>query len=86
MKRKKFLRENDILVQLDPFVDQSGILRVGGRLKRSDLEESIKHPIILPNKGKILRLIVESYHKRVRHQGRKKLLGFSLFKIPVGSD
>ena len=70
VKRKRFLRENDILVQLDPFVDQSGILRVGGRLRRSDLEESIKHPIILPNKGKISRLIVESCHKRVCHQGR----------------
>ena len=69
-ERKKFLRKNDLLVQLDPFVDQSGVLRVGGRLKKSDLEENIKHPIILPKKGKISRLVVESCHRRVRHQGR----------------
>ena len=69
-ERKKFLRKNDILVQLDPFVDQYGILRVGGRFRKSHLEESIKHPIILPKKGKISRLIVESCHRRVRHQGR----------------
>ena len=69
-ERKKFLRKNDILLQLDPFVDQSGILRVGGRLNKSDLEENIKHPIILPNKGKLSELIVESCHRRVRHQGR----------------
>ena len=69
-ERKKFLRKTDLLVQLDPFVDQSGILRVGGRLKKSDLEENIKHPIILPKKGKISRLIVESCHRRVCHQGR----------------
>ena len=69
-ERKKFLRKNDLLVQLDPFVDQSGISRVGGRLKNSDLEENIKHPIILPKKGKISRLVVESCHRRVRLQGR----------------
>ena len=69
-ERKKFLRKNDLLVQLDPFVDQSGILRVGGRLKKSDLEENIKHPIILPKKGMISRLVVESYYRRVRHEGR----------------
>ena len=69
-ERKKFLRKNDFLVQLDPFVDQSGILRVGGRLKKSDLEENIKHPIILPKNGKIPRLVVESCHRRVHHQGR----------------
>ena len=69
-ERRKFLRKNDLLVQLDPFVDQLRILRAGGRLKKSDLEENIKHPIILPKKGKISRLVVESCHRRVRHQGR----------------
>ena len=45
MKRKTFLKRNDILVQLDPFVDQSGVLRVGGHLRRSNLEDSKRHPL-----------------------------------------
>ncbi|GBM79468.1 hypothetical protein AVEN_138236-1 [Araneus ventricosus] len=31
-----------------PFYDDSGIIRVGGRLKNSMLTESQKHPILLP--------------------------------------
>lgn len=35
------------LVMLNPYLDGDGLLRVGGRLRKSDLSEDAKHPIIL---------------------------------------
>ncbi|XP_050066571.1 uncharacterized protein LOC126555727, partial [Aphis gossypii] len=36
--------------QLAPFIDEKGLIRVGGRLKRALLNEDTKHPILLPQK------------------------------------
>lgn len=58
------------LVMLDPFVDQSGLLRVGGRIHKADLEEQEKHPLILPAGHRVTTLPVRHYHNKVAHQGR----------------
>ncbi|XP_064629237.1 uncharacterized protein LOC135488532 [Lineus longissimus] len=50
------------LKSLDPFLDDSGILRVGGRLQESDLPYAIRHPIILPPRNHITTLIVRRVH------------------------
>ena len=55
---------------LNPFFDQEGILRVGGRLKKANLPTDVKHPILLPKAHKITMLIVNHYHQRCQHQGR----------------
>ncbi|KRZ97647.1 hypothetical protein T08_3806 [Trichinella sp. T8] len=39
---------NSRLQQFDPFLDEYGLLRIGGRLQNSDLPEHTKHPILLP--------------------------------------
>lgn len=54
---------------LNPFVDESGVLRVGGRLKNSCLSYSAKHPILLPAKHPFTTLIIEYEHKRNLHIG-----------------
>lgn len=41
-------RINGKLSPLTPFLDSEGTLRVGGRLRNSDLAYSEKHPILLP--------------------------------------
>ncbi|CAI6344389.1 unnamed protein product [Macrosiphum euphorbiae] len=37
------------IVQLAPFIDSNGIIRVGGRLKCALLDENAKYPILLPS-------------------------------------
>lgn len=59
---------------LNPFLDDSGIIRVGGRLSNSSLPFNRRHPILLPSKGKITRLIFEYEHKRLFHVGPQALL------------
>lgn len=56
------------LRKLTPFF-ADGILRVGGRLKNSDLSYGQKHPIILPANDKIVELIIKHYHCENLHTG-----------------
>ncbi|UYV72604.1 hypothetical protein LAZ67_10000024, partial [Cordylochernes scorpioides] len=43
------------ILDLEPFLDNEGLLRVGGRLQRSNLSSNQKHPMILPKKQHITR-------------------------------
>lgn len=52
---------------LHPFLDEKGILRVGGRLRNSDLKFNEKHPILLPFKHKFTELVFQEEHLRLRH-------------------
>lgn len=56
--------------RLDPFMDQDGILRVGGRIRHADLPVQEKHPLILPKKGYVTELVIRHHHAKIHHQGR----------------
>ena len=73
-QRRSTPKSSTPLSKLDPFLDESGILRVGGRLRRADLEDSIKFPILLPRKGHVTKLIVRHFHEVTKHQGRTTTL------------
>ena len=64
------LESNHPLVSLCPFLDANGTLRVGGRLRNSELEFDQKYPILLPPKNHVTTLIIRKYHKSTFHQGR----------------
>ena len=53
------------------FLDPSGIIRVGGRLKHSSLQYEEKHPIVLPD-HKLTKLIVQDVHQRFHHCGPER--------------
>ncbi|XP_054277190.1 uncharacterized protein LOC128996060 [Macrosteles quadrilineatus] len=57
------------LRRLHPFIDKSGLLRVGGRLNASQLSEDVKHPIILPKKHHVVDILIDFYHKKYLHSG-----------------
>lgn len=58
-----------------PYICENGILRVGGRLRLSDEAEDAKHPMILPARHRLTRMIFEHYHLRLLHAGPQLLLG-----------
>ena len=65
------LRKSSPLYHLDPFLDSSGLLRVGGRLRRCDkITTERKHPIILPKNGHVTVLIIRHSHENTAHGGR----------------
>ena len=63
------------IAKLNPFVDEDGLLRVGGRLDLSELTFLEKHPIIMPRKCHVSLLIARYFHDKVSHQGKMITLG-----------
>ena len=68
--RKKSLKKST-LYQQDPYVDDAGILRLGGRLRQTNLSFREKHPVLLPKGHHVSMLILRYYHEYVHHQGRQ---------------
>jgi hypothetical protein len=63
------------LQKLDPFKDDVGLVRVGGRLARSrSLPTESKHPILLPRESVITKLIIGNIHRSLGHSGRNAML------------
>lgn len=62
------------IAQLAPFIDEKGIIRVGGRLKRALLDEDAKHPILLPQNTHLTELIIRFYHHIALHGGSRLVL------------
>ncbi|KAJ8930814.1 hypothetical protein NQ314_016346 [Rhamnusium bicolor] len=68
------LKPKHKLLNLAPFVDSDGLLRVGGCLKHSQLPFSAKHPLLLSGKHILSKLIFEDAHKALLHTGPQLLL------------
>lgn len=62
------------LRKLTPFLDEDGILRVGGRLVNANLSFDQKHPILLARDHRLTNLIIEETHRDNCHPGLQTLL------------
>ena len=62
--------KEDKLFSLAPFLDENGVIRVGGRLQYSDLPFIEKHPALLPPSHAVTHSIMLHYHEASSHQGR----------------
>lgn len=58
------------LHHLNPFLDEHGILGVGGSLVHAALHPHVKHTAIIPRNSHISTLLIKHYHEQVYHQGR----------------
>jgi hypothetical protein len=67
--KKRALKKASSLSRLDPYLDEDGVIRVGGRIQRANLPRDITHPILLPKHGHITSLIVSHYHVKSSHSG-----------------
>ena len=81
VQHKYFKGEVEALVKkspiyiLEPFLDEEGILQVGGRLKNAPLPEKTQHPIILPKNHHVSRLVARrAYEFQSGHSGKKYVL------------
>ncbi|XP_038053892.1 uncharacterized protein LOC119726309 [Patiria miniata] len=64
------LNKSSPLYMLDPVIDETKLLRVGGRIKQAKAPKEIKHPILLPRHGHVTDLVIEHYHVQSCHSGR----------------
>lgn len=70
------LKKNKTISTLDPFIDEDGLLRVGGRLQNSELPYNQKHPILLPYNHHVTSLIIQDAHLKTLHGGNKLTLAY----------
>ncbi|XP_075168937.1 uncharacterized protein LOC142241083 [Haematobia irritans] len=69
LQSKRLVSTTSSLAKLHPFIDGSGLLRVGGRLRNSELDNASKYPIILPICSRITKLILQNLHEKNLHPG-----------------
>ena len=60
--------------KLHPFLDDKGILRVGGRLENALIKYEAKHPIVLPYRHHVTDLIISQHHQKTGHLGQEYVL------------
>ena len=74
---------------LDPYVGSDGLLRVGGRLWKDELDGNIAHPVLLPKNACISVAIISCCYKNKAHGGRgltmNELRQFGLWIISASS-
>jgi len=69
-EKKAILKKSNSLKALDPYLDVSGLLRVGGQIKKTNLSDSLKNPVILPMTGHITEMVLHHAHEKTHHSGR----------------
>jgi len=74
LKANQLVRRSSPLSTLSPFLDAHGLIRVGGRLFNAYIEYDAKHPVVIPSKNAVTKLIFEYEHRRLLHIGPQALL------------
>ncbi|XP_075157482.1 uncharacterized protein LOC142230733 [Haematobia irritans] len=64
------------LAQLCPFVDEIGILRVGGRLQKAKFDYEFKHPILLSKNNPLSILLFSDAHMKTLHGGLTQMQAY----------
>ncbi|KAH8316858.1 hypothetical protein KR067_000307, partial [Drosophila pandora] len=56
------------IFKCSPYLDESGVIRMQGRIEAIDnVEVDVKRPILLPRHHQVTYLIVEYYHRKFHH-------------------
>ncbi|XP_043064474.1 uncharacterized protein LOC122320346 [Drosophila ficusphila] len=74
LRKNKQVASNSKLSSLHPILDDSGLIRVGGRLQNSLLDYDARHPILLPKDHPVTQAIVAHFHHKFLHAGPQSLL------------
>ncbi|XP_063626381.1 uncharacterized protein LOC134797975 [Cydia splendana] len=69
LKSGKTIKKSSRLLQFTPYLDDKGLLRLGGRLKHAELSMDQKHPIIITKNNVLLPVLLEDSHKNTLHGG-----------------
>ncbi|XP_018569139.1 uncharacterized protein LOC108909312 [Anoplophora glabripennis] len=72
LRGKKTVPNTSSILSLNPFIDDNGILLVGGRLVKSELPYNQKH--LLPYKHSLTDMIIRREHERLLHSGVQAVL------------
>lgn len=69
LSKKQPLPDKHHLSPLSPFLDEKGLMRVGGRLQKAHLSAAATHPVILDHRSHIVQIMVRELHISLLHAG-----------------
>ncbi|GFY62146.1 integrase catalytic domain-containing protein [Trichonephila inaurata madagascariensis] len=69
LKENKNLPKDSKIRELNPFLNERGIVRISRRLHQSTLSYHEKHPILIPAKIRFTELLLKDAHEKVLHSG-----------------
>ncbi|GBO39702.1 hypothetical protein AVEN_123231-1 [Araneus ventricosus] len=72
LKKNETIKRTNVS-NLNVFLDDDDLIRVGGRLTNSELSFDQKHPILLPRDHKLTDIIMEHFHIKNLHVGAQTL-------------
>ena len=70
MKNKENVKISSEISSLNSYLDENGIIRVGGKFEKSDINNESKHPILMPKGCHISKLIILWCYQKTGHSGR----------------
>ncbi|KAL7724972.1 hypothetical protein ACLKA6_009761 [Drosophila palustris] len=85
LRKGKCVDSSSSIISLSPFLDEAGIIRVGGRLRHSALAFDSRHPIILPKHHPLTLAIIRHLHLRNHHAGPQSLRPFGYNTGPLAA-
>jgi hypothetical protein len=74
LQRGNALPPRSSILCLNPFIDEAGILRVGGRLENANIQVDRKHPMLLPKSHRLAELVITNEHLNTLHGGPQLIL------------
>ena len=67
------LTQNQPLSKKSKILEKRGIMRIGGRLSKAEIQSSANHQLILPGKHHAVQLLIQQYHE-ISHFGTEYVL------------
>lgn len=70
------VKSDSKLLNLNPYLDQEGILRAKGRLRHANISSEMKYPIIIPYSSRLTELLISQAHELTFHGGARLTMSF----------
>ncbi len=74
LKEGQCVHKDSKIKELKPFLDEKGLISVGGMLQLSDLNFREQHPWILPAKHRYCELLIQKCLEKSLHSGTRDTL------------
>ena len=89
LKAEKEFPKSSKILQFSPFIDEEGLIRAKGRIRKIQLDFNAKHPILLHWKHHRVELFLRNEQKDNQHEGTEHVRNIVQQKIwillPIGS-
>ena len=75
LREERQLPRKHKFIGLNPVIDETdGLMKVGGRLYQSDMDDNVKHPILLEADSHFVKILVRHHHQQCLHAGPQSTL------------